>query len=508
MNAVSGEPDRATPREVELKLELASGKVRRLLAHPLLARAQPVPEQSGKLHAVYYDTVGQALRQAGISLRIRTRNEQHIQTVKAERKVRGLSLDRGEWETPVERGLNFDAALGTPLAPFVIDEALREQIRPAFMIDTLRQAFLVEQDGSVIEVALDKAKASAGDRVAKFCEVELELRQGEPRALFALARELGGAAPLRLSSIAKSERGYDLIGHGAAKAVMSGKVRIPHDAASAEAFQIMARSSLSQIVRNEALFRAGRDEEVLHQMRVGFRRLSAAISLFNPMLSDKESDAVRDELRWASKKLGKARDLDVLIGRLRKSGNGKAGKPGLKKVERHRAEAYDALLETLTKPRFMRAILDAAIWVEDGRWLARRRPTQQAARQLPAETQAVRELSRRWERICKKASRMSDLDEEARHKLRLRIKKLRYGVEFFASLFPGVSARERRRTISSALERLQDQLGELNDIGVGHSLLGRPADDPKGRTRRRIKKLLSQAEATSGKLLRAEPFWT
>lgn len=103
---------------------------------------------------------------------------------------------------------------------------------------------------------------------------------------------------------------------------------------------------------------------------------------------------------------------------------------------------------------------------------------------------------------------MADLDEEARHRLRLRIKKLRYGVEFFASLFPGLSSRERRRTISSILERLQDVLGELNDIGVGHGLLGQPSDGPKGRTRRRMKKLLSQAQVTSGKLLKAEPFWT
>ena len=508
MDAVRNRPDKGSPREVELKLELASGKVKRLLAHPLLADAQPVPEQSGKLHAVYYDTAGQALRRAGISLRIRTRDGRHIQTVKAERKVRGLSLDRDEWETTVEGALNFEATLGTPLAPFVIDGALRKQIQPAFTIDTVRQAFLVEQDAAVIEVALDKARASAGDRASEFCEVELELKQGEPRALFAFARGIAGAAPLRLSSITKSERGYGLIGHAAAKPVTSGKVRIPHDASSAEAFQMMARSSLSQVIQNEALFRAGRNEEVLHQMRVGFRRLSAATALFKPMLSDRESDAVRAELRWASRKLGEARDFDVLIGRLRKSGNGKADKPDLRKAERRRAEAYDALLETLSRPRFMRAVLDAAIWVESGRWLALRRPARQAARQLPAETQAARELSRRWERIRRQASRMADLDEEARHRLRLRIKKLRYGVEFFSSLFPGIPARERRRTMSAILERLQDLLGELNDIGVGHSLLGRPADGPKGRTRRRMKKLLSQAQATSGRLLKAEPFWT
>ena len=44
--------------------------------------------------------------------------------------------------------------------------------------------------------------------------------------------------------------------------------------------------------------------------------------------------------------------------------------------------------------------------------------------------------------------------------------KLRYAVEFFATLFPGSRAAKRRRRFAAALERLQDGLGDLNDIAV------------------------------------------
>ena len=51
-------------------------------------------------------------------------------------------------------------------------------------------------------------------------------------------------------------------------------------------------------------------------------------------------------------------------------------------------------------------------------------------------------------------------------KLRIQTKKLRYAVEFFASLFASKRAAKRRKQLLPALERLQDGLGELNDIAV------------------------------------------
>ena len=106
---------------------------------------------------------------------------------------------------------------------------------------------------------------------------------------------------------------------------------------------------------------------------------------------------------------------------------------------------------------------------------------------------------------------MADLDGETRHKLRIRIKKLRYGVEFFATLFPGAPARKNRKGMSDLLERLQDVLGKLNDIEVGRTLLDPPFQKSvrkaAGYTKRRVRKLLSRAEKASETLVTAEPFW-
>lgn len=497
--------------EIELKLELASGATSQLLGHPLLSRARRVPDQDGTLHAVYYDSTDCALHKAGLSLRVRERNGRSTQTIKAERKARGLALDRGEWEVPVNGGLDLAAASGTPLAALVAKDAIRNDIRPVFTVETDRQTFEIERDGATIELALDEAKASTGSGVEQFCEVELELKDGDPSALFALADDLADSIPFRLSPVTKSERGYRLLGQADTEPVKAGRIVIPTRASCAEAFQTIARSCLSQIIRNEALLRRSSDPELLHQMRVGFRRLNAAISLFKPMLRDRDSDAVRAELRWAGKKLAPARDLDVLIARLRKADDPVRSLPALAEAERQRALAFESLLETLSRRRFMRAILKAATWIESGRWRTRRKPAIRAARELPAQARAVQEFSRRWRRIRRDARRMADLDGEARHGLRIRIKKLRYGVEFLSTLFPGVPARKSRKAMLDLLEGLQDVLGKLNDIEVGRTLLDPPFQKSvrkaAGYTKRRERKLLARAEKASGKLVKAEPFW-
>ena len=501
------DPISAAPREIELKLELASGAAEDLLAHPLLEKARPLPKQSGRLHAVYFDTDDHALRGKGISLRIRRRNGKATQTIKAEGPHKGIAMDRGEWETPVDGALDLSAAAGTPLEKLIADEALRAGIKPAFAVETDRKAFEATFDGAVIEVALDRAKASGGDKAVTFSEIELELRQGHAGALFALARSLSETAPLRLSTVAKSERGYRLLDEDSLRPARTEKIKLPKDATCAEAFQVIARSCLAQMVHNETLVRLTQDPAALHQMRVGLRRLRAAISLFRTqLLTDLESAEVRDNLRWAGQALGAARDLDVFIERLRSMDDAGPEPSQTEEIERRREEAYKDLLDALASRRFMDVLLQTAAWIEAGTWTTSGKG-RKSARQRPARDFAASELSRRFKRIRKLAKHLRDVGDEERHELRIRIKKLRYGTEFFASLFTSGKAQKRRKTFSSLLEELQENLGDLNDLAVGGSLaMYLPEVSPK-RLERQREKLLDRSEASLAALAKADPFW-
>jgi len=496
------------PREIELKLELASGSVDELLTHPALAQACPLPNQSGHLHAVYYDTDDQDLRRAGISLRIRRRNGRAVQTVKAEAEERGLAMNRGEWETPVDGALDFAAMEQTPLASLLSDAAARDALRPVFTIDTERRTFIVEQDGSLIEVSLDQTEASAAARSLGFTELELELKHGDPAALFTLARSLSDTFPVRLALVPKSERGYRLLDDSAPSPVRAGKIELPKGASCAGAFRTIARNCLSQMVLNESLVRRTSHPEALHQMRVGLRRLRAALSLFGKqLLADGESDGIKELLRTMGRPMGEARDLDVLLERLEAMDDGIPAPSDLARLRQQREQAHEVVLGMLEDPAFMGAILRVAAWIEAGAWSLGSGPEQQEARERSARAFAGDELSRRWKRIRKAARHLRDVDDAERHQLRIRIKKLRYGAEFFGSLFPSSKARRRRRKLLRILENLQDLLGQSNDLSVGSSLVPSLSTLTPEAIDKRRRKLLGKAEAAARKLDKIKPFW-
>ena len=93
------------------------------------------------------------------------------------------------------------------------------------------------------------------------------------------------------------------------------------------------------------------------------------------------------------------------------------------------------------------------------------------------------------EPIGKGAARraLAALSIEARHDLRIAVKKLRYATEFFAGIFVGGEAGDlsakaagaRHEATLDALEALQEDLGALNDLAVGDRLAASfPEPDP------------------------------
>ena len=129
------------------------------------------------------------------------------------------------------------------------------------------------------------------------------------------------------------------------------------------------------------------------------------------------------------------------------------------------------------------------------------------ARERPARDFVSDEFSRRFKRIRKSGKRLRKRSEEERHKLRIRIKKLRYGTEFFASLFPSSKAQKRRKRLAANLEDLQEGLGELHDLAVGSSLVPSLVETSPKRAKQRQAKLLDKSKSAMKSLSKTDPFW-
>ncbi|HEY0468240.1 MAG TPA: CHAD domain-containing protein, partial [Polyangiaceae bacterium] len=122
-----------------------------------------------------------------------------------------------------------------------------------------------------------------------------------------------------------------------------------------------------------------------------------------------------------------------------------------------RQEGFAIASSAAASVRFQRLILSSAcalIARADG----------EAGAGIPARDLARTVLEHRTQRVLHRLGRFARLSVRERHELRIQVKKLRYGTDFFATLFSKTN--RARQRFSRELEALQDVLGRLNDIAV------------------------------------------
>lgn len=520
------------PREIELKLELNPleiDRVRQFLADRL-GPAVPVRQHLG---SVYFDTGEHDLHAKGLTLRVRRVGERHVQTAKASDGAGAGLFDRSEWESDVVGdGPDLAALADTPLAKVLRRGGGEENLRAVFGTAIDRTTWQVERDGSRIEVALDSGEVVAGDAVRPIAELELELQGGSPAALFAFVRDLAAELPMRIAVRSKSEQGYDLLRGEGASSFKAAPIALRRGMTTAEAFRTVARACLRQFRLNEPHVTAGRSVEALHQARVGLRRLRSALSIFRDVVADDEFAVLKARLKELTAPLGEARNLDVYLARAaRPEAAREPTLPGMAeyvtRLEAERDRAYERIAATLDSDAFRRLMLDLVAWTETGPWGTCADPDASVARDRAIEDFAAATLDRQRRRVRRKGRGLAELDSEARHEVRIEAKKLRYAAEFFSGLVEGRKGRGRARLFLSALEDLQDRLGGLNDVAVGHAVAvataerddAEPSSDPHAqrylfaagriseRQDERIASLLEEAATAHRAFADAKPFW-
>lgn len=443
-------------REVELKFELDTDDIDRLVAAPAFATVAALGHAQT---STYFDTSDQALRKAGLSLRIRAIGKRRIQTVKAESASAAGLFARREWEMPIDGDRPVLGGAGNPLETLPAHELQR--LEPIFQIVVTRQTRNIEQDGAKIELVLDQGEIIAGCRTAPICEVELELQEGSPAAVFALARALDAVAPLQLSALSKAQLGYRLLDESAGQPVGSTVLPLTGNMTPSDGFEVIAHACIRQFRFNQSILARMDSPEALHQARVALRRLRSALSIFEEMLAGDRFEYLLTGLRWIARELDMARNLDVLLERLP---DATMQEP----LRLAREQAYAAAKVALVSPRLRTLMLALVEWITIGNWrttfaagMVDQRLDSFAAAALDRYRRRVKRRGRHWGR----------LDDEARHKLRLQAKKLRYAADFFGLLFPGKKALRRHKGFLQALRALQTSLGDLNDRITGAALL-------------------------------------
>lgn len=443
--------------EIEIKFQVPTPRRAAVARAVATATARRV-----RLRAQYFDTADRRLTQAGLALRVRKEGRRWVQTLKGagdgiwRRLEHELVLTLPPGAMPIANPALHD---GHPAG-----EALRQalgdgELLPTYGTDVMRTQRLLRAPGCLVELAFDLGALTADGRRWPLCELEFELKGGDAMALAALASRWTARFGLTLDIRSKSERGDRL-----ARSVRLGApvkaqpLMLPAQVGSDTALRAVIGNCLMQVLGNasDIAHEPDTEPEHLHQLRVGLRRLRTAVrelGTLSPQLRPEWGEA----LARLFARLGSARDRDALeqtlLPALRKAG---ASGLELPQIEPEPA-AQAALRESATTQLWLELMAFSA-----GSGTA---APGEAAEQL-FELQARARLGKLFRAVRRDAARFDTLDDVARHRLRKRVKRLRYLSDFCASLFKPKDVRSFLKCLTPA----QEALGDFNDVCVARTL--------------------------------------
>jgi inorganic triphosphatase YgiF len=490
--------------EVELKLQVPSGA----RAAVDTAVAGRTPARRMRLQAAYADTPDALLARHRLALRVRREGRDWVQTLKGagddaltrfEHNVRVLTPPPGQAPT-IDPALHRGTAVGDRLLELLGHEG-PATLGIRYRTDVLRRTRLLRVAGAQIELAFDSGAIAAGEASWPLCELEFELVSGEPAALIELARQWMRRHALWIDTRSKAERG-ELLARGTRVAAARGSqpVVLDREMRPHAGWQGVLRECVAQIVANASQIASGEHgDEHVHQLRVGLRRLRSAWQLYDFIATD---PTLVEGAATLFRGLGVERDRLVVdtafAAELGRALEGVGGEPAPPRARRADASSTELLRSEATQ-RLLLGLVEASV----------EREIDTGAVPMPLVECLTRPLKRWHKQAATDAKRFGELDDTQRHRLRKRVKRLRYAVEFSAGLFE----RKAVRRYLKPLRALQERLGAISDVIVAiEALRGTTERDTRawfalGWLSARRAALIEQAGAELKAFAKAEAFW-
>ena len=444
--------------------------------------------QQQRLSAYYFDTPNQDLAKKGIALRIRFEDSQWVQTLKTAGDGVAKRVELNTVLSLTGTPDTLDVSSLVPDVSLITEPTVVAQLTSIMPLDQLAQALTVQyftdvqrtsrqikKNNSRIEIAYDIGKVGIGRLNSQkpannhgltqsdIHEIEFELLEGDPSDLIDIAKTWCKKYKLYLSTVTKAQRGSLLLANKQFAQPVKADLAVLqlHKGISQFAFlQAVVNNCLVQILPNASAIAEGSpDGNLVHQLRVGIRRLRTALKHFK-FAQDYIDPNWLMVLKQTFSLLGEYRDKEILQIKTQ---------PLLESVGAPHVEwstAVDIMpIDAVRANDFQILLLELIGFTH----LA------VPADNPKAKATVAKKLEKLFTAIAVASDKFASLDTESQHGVRKDLKSLRYVSEFAAPLFASQTNGKKGKKAAELnaflqyLEPAQDVLGEYNDNVVGHA---------------------------------------
>jgi CHAD domain-containing protein len=422
------------------------------------AEAVEVASDVINLRATYYDTTDRHLQRHGVTLRRRTGGDDagwHLKVPHSDARLELQSTSRGS-SPPRELsetvlGLRF----GQPLKMSVKLETTRH-----------RHQLRSPSGGLIAEVVddyVDARRLDAGDEevASAWREVEVELGDGgDDATVERIADVLTAAGAQRAEHWSKYAKAA---GDPPATQALTGLAGLVND---------YLQTQYERIALGDLRLRQG--DNAIHKTRVAVRRTRSTLRIFKDVFDDDRRRMLDAELSWYAEVLGTVRDLDSIRRRLSKV-DLDISSDGLEAFDRalvkRREAGWQEVGRVLAGRRYQSLLRELELWRTDPPWT-------EAGQARRAEVSAY--VGRAEKKSLKRLRQAKDSgSDDDMHRARKATKRTRYAAELAA---PKLGKPAKR--LAKSNERMQDELGAVQDAVMTSALLADIAVEPRSNGRR------------------------
>ncbi len=404
--------------EIELKFLLSDNEVP-LIPGLIMQFAKTVKNKPAKnLKNAYFDTPNRELRALDIGLRTRCCDGDCEQTIKLAGQVVGGLHQRPEYNLPLDSTRPNLNAFKPNIWPHGMQvTAINDNLYPIFSTNFIRRTWLIEtEQGSTIEVVLDKGEIVAQGQVEMISELEIELVEGERNDLFLLADHLVAMGGLRMGLYSKAARGYRLADNKPLTAnKYIGVVTLNRHATQEQALVQCVNYGIEFVQKHEQCYFNKPSLKTLKRVIDGINLIKHAFKLFETIIEGSATERLLGEMNWLLseldwvedaihlktytskrhayyKKIKNADELATLIDDL------KAEQPSITDIE-----------DLFHSPRYNKLLLVLTRWLVDKGWRQEWNQHAVSAAELPIKEVAIAAFEKDWKKLQSELPEGKDL---------------------------------------------------------------------------------------------------